>query len=96
MTTCRVIASDGVRPGATYAFLSDGTLVIEAPAGNPPGYGKWHLDDGQLTIEEAGIAYPTDIVRNDADHLALRSHNPAGTLDIELERVPDVALPQAP
>ena len=92
----KVVASDGVEAGTTYAFLPDGTLVIESPVGNPPGYGKWRYADGRLSIEEEGATYPTDILRSDADRLELRSHNPGGTLDIKLERVPDAPLPQAP
>ena len=92
----RVVKSEGVEAGTTYAFLADGTLVIENPVGNPPGYGKWRFEDGKLTIEEEGIAYPTDIVRSDAAHLTLRSHNPGGALDIELEHAPDAPLPKAP
>jgi len=92
----RVVSSTGVEPGTTYAFLADGTVVIENPIGNPPGYGKWRYEEGKLTIEEQGIAYPTDILRLDGNRLELRSHNPGGTLDITLERVPDVALPEAP
>ncbi len=90
----RVVESGGVEPGTTYAFLADGTLVIQGPAGDPPGYGKWRYEDGALTIEEEGIAYPTDILRADDARLELRSHNPGGTLDIRLEPAPEVALPE--
>lgn len=92
----RVVESDGVQPGTTYAFLADGTLVIDSGAGNPPGYGKWTMTDGKLVIEEEGVSYPTDIVGMDAATLSLRSHNPGGTLDIKLERLPDAPLPSAP
>lgn len=92
----RVVSSTGVEPGTTYAFLADGTLVIENPIGNPPGYGKWCYQDGKLSIEEEGIAYPTDILHMDGNRLELRSHNPGGTLDIILEHVPGATLPEAP
>lgn len=92
----RVVSSTGVEPGTTYAFLADGTLVIENPIGNPPGYGKWRYQDGKLSIEEEGIAYPTEILRSDENRLELRSHNPGGTLDITLERMPGATLPEAP
>ena len=92
----RVVSSTGVEPGTTYAFLADGTVVIENPIGNPPGYGRWSYQDGKLSIEEEGIAYPTDILRMDENRLELRSHNPGGTLDITLERVPGAPLPEAP
>jgi len=80
----RVVESGGVAAGTRYAFLPDGALVITAPDGSPPGYGKWTWANGKLTIEEEGIAYPTDVVRVDAERLELRSHNPGGTLDIKL------------
>lgn len=92
----RVVESSGVAEGTRYAFLTDGTLVIEAPAGNPPGYGKWTYTDGKLSIEEEGMTYPTDVVHVDASRLELRSHNPGGTLDIKLEHAPDAPLPSAP
>lgn len=90
-----IASSDGSTPGSTYAFLHDGTLVISGRPGDPDGYGKWTLDGGKLTIEEEGIRYPTDILSSDADHLQLRSHNPGGTLDLSLVRVPDAPLPEA-
>ena len=90
--TWRVVESEGVQPGTTYAFVDDGTLVIDSGAGNPPGHGKWRWEGGKLTIEEDGVAYPTDVLRADAGHLELRSHNPGGTLDIKLERMPDAPL----
>lgn len=92
----RVVESGGVAVGTRYTFLADGTLVIEAPAGNPPGYGKWTYADGKLSIEEEGMSYPTDIVHSDANRLELRSHNPGGTLDIKLEHAADAQLPSAP
>lgn len=92
----RVVESGGVAAGTRYAFLADGTLVIEDPAGNPPGYGKWTYTDGKLSIEEEGMTYPTDIVHVDANRLELRSHNPGGTLDIKLAHDPDAPLPAAP
>ncbi len=92
----RVVESSGVAVGTRYAFLADGTLVIEDPAGNPPGYGKWTYADGKLSIEEEGVTYPTDIVHADADRLELRSHNPGGRLDIKLELAAGVELPSGP
>ena len=92
----RVVDSGGVAARTRYAFLADGTLVIEDPAGNPPGYGKWTYADGKLSIEEEGVTYPTDIVHADADRLELRSHNPGGRLDIKLELAAGVELPSGP
>ena len=92
----RVVDSGGVAVGMRYAFLADGTLVIEDPAGNPPGYGTWTYTDGKLSIEEEGVAYPTDVVHVDTHRLELRSHNPGGTLGIKLEHAADAELPSAP
>jgi hypothetical protein len=91
----RVGASSTLQPGSTYTFLGDGTLVIDAP-GATPMTGRWRQADGQLTMVEEGIAYPTDIVTLDADHLVLRSHNPGGSVLIPLDAAPDVPLPGAP
>lgn len=83
----KVVKSDGVQAGTTYTFNADGSLVIASAPGNPPGQGKWTYTDGKLAIEEEGVTYPTDIVRLDASHFDIRSHNPGGTLDIQM--VPD-------
>lgn len=91
----RVGSSSTLQPGSTYAFLGDGTLVIDAPGGTPMT-GSWRQVDGQLTMVEEGIAYPTDIVAIDAGHLVLRSHNPGGSVLIPLDAAPDVPLPHAP
>jgi hypothetical protein len=91
----RVEAGGAVEAGTTYAFLGDGTLVIDAPHGTPMS-GSWSYRDGQLTMTEEGIAYPTDIVAQDAGHLTLRSHNPGGVVEIVLVAAPDVPLPSAP
>lgn len=84
--------SDGGEVGATYAFLADGTLVVDSPNGTPMA-GSWSVDAGALSLTEEGIAYPTDLVPRDADHVTLRSHNPGGVVEIALVRAPDVPLP---
>jgi hypothetical protein len=91
----RVQSSTAVEPGSTYAFLADGTLVIDSPHGTPM-YGKWSYDDGKLVMTEEGVAYPTDIVALDADTFQIRSHNPGGVVDITLVPAPDAPLPTAP
>lgn len=91
----RVESSTAGEPGSTYAFLADGTLVIDSSHGTPL-YGQWSYDDGKLVLTEEGAAYPTDIVALDADTLRIRSHNPGGTVDIALVPAPDVPLPTAP
>lgn len=79
----RVQSSTAGEPGSTYAFLADGTLVIDSPNGTPM-HGKWSYDDGKLVMTEEGVAYPTDIVALDADTFRIRSHNPGGAVDITL------------
>lgn len=91
----RVQSSTAGEPGSTYAFLADGTLVIDSPHGTPL-YGQWSYDDDKLVMTEEGVAYPTDIVALDASTFRIRSHNPGGAVDITLVPEPDVPLPTAP
>jgi hypothetical protein len=91
----RVQSSTAGDPGGTYAFLADGTLVIDSPHGTPM-HGTWSYDDGKLVMTEEGAAYPTDIVALDAGTFRIRSHNPGGAVDITLVPAPDVPLPTAP
>ena len=90
----RVKSSSAVEPDTVYAFLSDGTLVIDSPNGTPMR-GEWRFENGELTMVEEGRAYPTDILRLDASELHLRSHNPGAPVDIVLTLAPDEALPKA-
>jgi len=90
----RVQTSSTGEPGSTYAFLNDGTLVIDSPHGTPM-QGQWRYDDGKLVMIEEGISYSTDIVKLDATTFQIRSHNPGGTVDIALVAASDVALPAA-
>ncbi|MCI4567532.1 hypothetical protein [Lysobacter sp. CFH 32150] len=91
----RVEKSSTVEAGTIYAFLADGTLVIDAPNGTPL-YGSWHYADDKLTMTEEGATYPTDILKLDASTLEIRSNNPGGAVEIALVRVPDQPLPRAP
>ena len=84
--------SDGGDVGSTYAFLADGTLVVDSPTGTPMT-GNWAVDGGALSMTEEGITYPTDLVVRDADHVTLRSHNPGGVVELALVQAPDVPLP---
>jgi len=84
--------SDGGEIGSTYAFLADGTLVVDSPNGTPMT-GSWRADAGALSMTEEGIVYPTDLVVRDADHVTLRSHNPGGVVELALVHAPDVPLP---
>ena len=90
----RVKESSTVQAGTTYAFLADGTLVIDSPGGTPL-YGQWRFDDGALTLVEEGQAYPTEILEHDKDSMRIRSHNPGTPVDILLVAAPEVTLPQA-
>ena len=90
----RVQSSSAGDPGSTYAFLTDGTLVIDSPHGTPM-QGQWRYDDGKLTMIEEGIAYPTDILRLDASAFQIRSHNPGGAVDIALVPAPEIPLPRS-
>ena len=91
----RVERSDAAEVGSTYAFLEDGALVVDSPIGTPMT-GSWAVsDDGKLSMTEEGITYPTDLVVHDAEHITLRSHNPAGVVEIALVRAPAVPLPTA-
>ena len=88
----KVSASNGVQTGSTYAFLRNGTLVVDSPAGSPM-YGSWSYEGGKLTMSEAGQSYPTEILQLDAATFRIRSHNPGQTVDITLVPAPDEALP---
>lgn len=90
----RVKESSAVEAGTTYAFLADGTLVIDSPNGTPL-YGQWRFDDGALTLVEEGQAYRTEILEHGNDSMRIRSHNPGTPVDILLVAAPDVTLPQA-
>ena len=91
----RVEAGGTVEAGSTYAFLSGGTLVIDAPHGTPTT-GAWAYADGKLTMTEEGITYPSDIVSLDAGHFTIRSHNPGGVVEIAMVAAPGLPLPLPP
>ena len=91
----RVQASTAVESGSTYAFLADGTLVIDSPNGTPL-HGSWSYENGKLTMIEEAMAYPTDILKLDANTFQIRSNNPGGAVEITLVPAPDVPLPTAP
>jgi hypothetical protein len=91
----RAAAGGPVEPGTTYAFLDDGTLVIDSPSGTPM-VGAWAQADGRMTMTEEGITYPVDVLQLDDSTFRLRSNNPGGAVEITLEAAPDVALPVAP
>jgi len=89
----RVKSSSAVAPDTIYAFLSDGTLVVDSPGGTPM-HGQWRFEGDKLTMIEEGQSYPTDILRLDASELHLRSHNPGEPVDIVLTLAPDAPLPK--
>ena len=89
----RVDSSSAVAPGTTYAFLADGTLVINAPS-STAAYGHWTYTNAALVMIEEGIAYPTDILALDEHSFAIRSHNPGEPVDIKLVAADEVPLPK--
>lgn len=88
----RVQDSTAVAPGTTYAFLDDGTLVIDSPHGTPL-HGRWSYRDDALTLTEEGIDYPTDILELTRERLRLRSHNPGEPVELTLVPAPQPPLP---
>jgi hypothetical protein len=84
--TWKVVQSSAVAPGTTYEFRADGTLVVASP-GSPPSSGRWAWSEGNLTMTEEGITYPTDILALDERTFRIRSHNPGEPVDITLELV---------
>ena len=57
----RAQAATAVEAGTTYAFLADGTLVIDSPNGTPM-HGRWSYANDRLTMVEEGLSYATDIL----------------------------------
>ena len=88
-----VSLSTGVAPGMSYAFLSDGILVITSPK-SKPAFGAWTYKNGKLTMIEDSQEYPTDILSLTHDELRLRSNNPGGSVEILL--VPARVAPLPP
>lgn len=91
----KVKESSAGEPGTVYAFLADGTLIVDSPGGTPM-VGRWTFDNGALTMVEEGIAYPTDILHLDANEFRLRSNNPGEPVLITLVPAPGVVLPKKP
>lgn len=91
----RAQAGGAVEAGTTYAFLDDGTLVIQSASGTPM-VGAWAQADGKLTMTEEGVTYPIDVLQLDERTFRLRSNNPGGAVEITLDAAPDVPLPTAP
>lgn len=86
--------SSAVEAGTTYAFLADGTLVVDSDSGTPL-YGQWTFDAGKLTLIEEGQSYPTDILKLDAGEFRIRSHNPGEPVETLLVPAADQTLPKA-
>ncbi len=81
----QVEASTAVAAGTVYRFGADGDLRIGSP-GSVPAHGTWRFEHGALIMVEEGIAYRADILRLDALHFVIRSHNPGRPVDIEMVR----------
>lgn len=86
--------SSAVEAGTTYAFLADGTLVVDSDSGTPL-YGQWTFDAGKLTLIEEGQSYPTDILKLDAGEFRIRSHDPGEPVETLLVPAADQTLPKA-
>lgn len=86
--------SSAVEAGTTYAFLADGTLVVDSDSGTPL-YGQWKFDAGKLTLIEEGQSYPTDILKLDGGEFRIRSHNPGEPVETLLVPAADQTLPKA-
>ncbi len=93
--TWKVKESSAGEPGTIYAFLADGTLIVDSPNGTPM-VGRWTFENGALTMVEEGLSYPTDILHLDANEFRLRSNNPGEPVLITLAPAPDVPLPKKP
>lgn len=89
----QVTQSGAVQRGTTYAFLSNGALVIDSPGGTPMR-GTWSFEGGVLTMVEEGIPYRVDILELSASTFRIRSHNPGQPVDIVLSAAPDLPLPK--
>ncbi|MDI9238628.1 hypothetical protein QLQ15_06825 [Lysobacter sp. LF1] len=89
----QVTESSAVERGTTYAFLSDGTLVIDSPNGTPMR-GKWSFENGALTMVEEDIPYRIDILELSASTFRIRSHNPGEPVDIAMAASPNHPLPK--
>jgi len=83
----KVTQSSAVAPGTTYEFRDGGALVVTSP-GSPPLTGSWAWSEGNFTMTEEGITYPTDILALDDRTFRIRSNNPGEPVEITMVRVP--------
>jgi hypothetical protein len=83
--TWKVTQSSAVAPGTTYEFREGGTLVVITP-GSPPLTGRWAWSEGNLTMTEEGITYPTDILALDDSTFRIKSNNPGQPVEITMVR----------
>jgi hypothetical protein len=74
-TVWRVTESNGVEPGMTYTFKSDGTLAITSPHGTP-AMGTWKRNGKRLILVEESIEYPVDILELTAGRFRIVINNP--------------------
>jgi hypothetical protein len=78
-------AVDRGQRGTTCEFRGDGTLIVSSP-GSTPLAGSWKWHEGNLTMTEEGIDYPTDILALDDSTFKIRSNNPGQPVEITLRR----------
>lgn len=78
-----VSKSSDVASGTLYVFLSEGTLVIASPNGEP-ALGRWEDVSGELTMVEDGVSYKVDVLNLSKDEFRIRSNNPGQPAEITL------------
>jgi len=82
-TVWRVTESNGVEPGMTYTFKSDGTLVLGSPHGTP-ATGTWKRSGKRLVMVEESIEYPVDILELTAERFRIVINNPGTPTEITM------------
>lgn len=82
-TVWRVTESNGVEPGMTYTFKSDGTLAITSPHGTP-ATGAWKRSGKRLVMVEESIEYPVDILELTKDRFRIVINNPGTPTEITM------------
>jgi hypothetical protein len=76
-----VAESKYVASGELRVFLSEGTLVM-ASSHSTPAFGKWHYQDGKLTITEEGLDYQVEILELNEERFHIRILSPGEPLEI--------------
>ena len=88
----QVVAPSTIPAGAIYVFLSDNTLLITSATGTP-SLGRWMMSGTEMVMIEEGMRYRTEVLESSAGRLALRQHNPAGTVSLIFAPARTLRLP---